>query len=221
MKRIITLLIAFLLLLSLTACAEEKQDPDTTTAAGDSSTTAAEVDSLSPEESFELPAESTEYAGKFIIYNGFSDATTLFTTCTMVSEDGVSGDALDAAIYRRCLTMEEKYGVEVCEVPIAASQQYDAVEKDAWELTFPAAFAVLGSRPYEYEVVAHGAGGKTEAFHVMANGYNHAPGHPRAKGASSCCVSADRLPPGTTHFTVTPLDCWWNKGAALTVKMPV
>ena len=95
------------------------------------------------------------------------------------------------------------------------------MEKDAWELTFPAAFAVPGSRPYEYEVVAHGAGGKTEAFHVMANGYNHAPGHPRAKGASSCCVSADRLPPGTTHFTVTPLDCWWNKGAALTVKMPV
>ena len=35
MKRIITLLIAFLLLLALTACAEEKQDPDTTTAAGD------------------------------------------------------------------------------------------------------------------------------------------------------------------------------------------
>lgn len=98
---------------------------------------------------------------------------------------------------------------------------YDAVEKDAWELTFPAAFAVPGSRPYEYEVIAHGAGGKTEAFHVMANGYNHAPGHPRAKGDSSCCVSADRLPPGTTHFTVTPLDCWWNKGAALTVKMPV
>ncbi len=130
MKRIITLLIAVLMLLSLTACVDQVQKPDTTTAAGDSSTTAAEVDSLSPEESFELPAESTEYAGKFIIYNGFSDATTLFTTCTMVSEDGVSGDALDAAIYRRCLMMKEKYGVDVCEVPIAASQQYDAVEKD-------------------------------------------------------------------------------------------
>lgn len=98
---------------------------------------------------------------------------------------------------------------------------YDAAEKDAWELTFPAALAEDGARPFEYEVVAHGAEGKTEAFHVVAEGFCHPRGHRRARADSSCRVAADRLPPGATRFTVTPLDCWWNRGAPLEAKIPV
>ncbi len=95
---------------------------------------------------------------------------------------------------------------------------HDAVEKDAYELTFPAALAG-GMRPYEYEIVAHGADGKTADFHVLAEGFNHALAHKRATADSLCRVALDRLPAGTTHFTVCPLDCWWNKGAPLTVKI--
>ncbi len=95
----------------------------------------------------------------------------------------------------------------------------ESKEKDAYELTFPAANAVAEVRVYEYEVVAHGAENKTATFHVMAEGYNHAPEHPRAKAQARCVVSADRLPAGAASFTITPLDCWWNRGRALEVKI--
>ena len=95
---------------------------------------------------------------------------------------------------------------------------HDSVEKDAYELKFPAALAVTGARPYEYEVVAYGAEGKTESFHFIAEGFNHALSHKKATADMVCRVALDRLPAGTTHFTVAPMDCWWNKGAAVKVE---
>ncbi|MGN0847011.1 MAG: metallophosphoesterase family protein [Kiritimatiellia bacterium] len=96
---------------------------------------------------------------------------------------------------------------------------HEPVEKDAYELTFPAALAAAGTRPYEYEIVAHGAGGATQSFFVVAEGYHQPISHKRATANSSCRVAVDRLPAGVTHFTVIPMDCWHNKGAALTVKV--
>ena len=95
----------------------------------------------------------------------------------------------------------------------------DAAEKIAYELTFPAALGAAGSRPHEYEITAEGAEGKTAIFHVIAEGFNHALEHPRAKADSSFCVAADRLPAGLKRFSVRPLDCWWNKGAPLSVDV--
>ena len=95
---------------------------------------------------------------------------------------------------------------------------HDSVEKDAYELTFPAALAVQGARPHEYEIAAEG-GEKRAVFHVIAEGYNHARAHKRATADSSCRLAADRLPAGTTRLAVTPLDCWWNRGKALTVNV--
>ncbi len=99
------------------------------------------------------------------------------------------------------------------------TKTHASVEKEAYELTFPAALTEKGARPYEYEIIAHGADGKTADFHVMAEGFNHALSHTRATANSYCRIALDRLPAGTTHFTVRPLDCWWNKGAPLTVKI--
>lgn len=95
----------------------------------------------------------------------------------------------------------------------------DAAEKIAYELTFPAALGAAGSRPHEYEITAEGAEGKTAIFHVIAEGFNHALEHPRAKADSSFCVAADRLPAGLKRFSVRPLDCWWKKGAPLSVDV--
>lgn len=126
MKKIAIVVLAAVMLASLASCGV-KGDPNVTTAGGGTTAPAATVD---PAQSFDLPDESMEYAGKFIILNGFSSATTLFTTCTMVSEDGGAGDALDTAIYRRGAIMKDRYGVDVRELPIATSQQYSTVEKD-------------------------------------------------------------------------------------------
>ncbi len=92
--------------------------------------------------------------------------------------------------------------------------------KDCVELTFPAATAQAGARPYEYEITAYGRDGTSSSHHVLAEGFHQAPSHPRAKADSSCIVSLDRLPKDPVRFTVTPLDCWWNKGAPLELLLP-
>ena len=95
------------------------------------------------------------------------------------------------------------------------------VEKNCVELVFPPADAVADARVLEYEVKAFGADGQTAAFHVLAEGFNHAPAHTRAQANSSCRVSIDRLPAGTTRFEVTPLDTWCTRGKPLSVKFKV
>lgn len=129
MKRItVVILLAAAMLAAFASCGKTGDSDDTTRSASGTTGAVATVD---PSESFDLPIESTEYAGKFVILNGFSNATTLFTNCSMVSEDGGAGDALDTAIYRRGVIMKDRYGVDVRELPIATSQQYSTVEKEA------------------------------------------------------------------------------------------
>ena len=102
-----------------------------------------------------------------------------------------------------------------------------SVEKEAYKLTIPAALAVEDARPHEYEIAAEkadgtpvlAADGKPATFYVMAEGYNHALAHPKAKSASKCILSVDRIPVGTEVLAVRPLDSFWNKGAPLRVKV--
>lgn len=100
-----------------------------------------------------------------------------------------------------------------------ATQGHPAVEKEAYKLTFPAALAAPGARPFEYEIIAVGKDGTRADFHVVAEGFNHALSHKRATANSSCTISIDRLPADTVAFEVRPLDCFWRKGAPLTVSV--
>ena len=92
-----------------------------------------------------------------------------------------------------------------------------SAKKPAVELAFPAAIAAKGARPFEYEIVAEGAAGKKATFRVVAEGFNHAPEHRRFSGETICRIAVDRLPAGPVRYTVTPLDCWWNRGQPLTL----
>ena len=94
-----------------------------------------------------------------------------------------------------------------------------SVEKDAYELVFPAALASAAARPWEYEVSAQGESGEAKTFHVMAEGFNHARQHARATADMTCRIPMDRLPKGLKSFSVAPLDCWWNRGAALRIDV--
>ena len=94
------------------------------------------------------------------------------------------------------------------------------VEKDVVEIVIPAARPTAANRCTEYVVTAHGAGGRTAEFNVLAEGFDRPPSHPRALGPTVFSVSTDRLPAGTGRFTVEPLDCWWNRGRPLSAEMP-
>ena len=100
-----------------------------------------------------------------------------------------------------------------------ATAGHPAVEKDAVAFDIPPALAVANARPHEFEILAKGAEGRTAVFHVIANGFNHALSHKRASAPTPFKVALDRLPAGTTALEVRPLDCWWNKGAPLVVKI--
>jgi len=100
-----------------------------------------------------------------------------------------------------------------------AKDKASRVEKPSWELLFPQAFAEPAARPHEYEIAAEG-GVARETFFVLAEGFNHALGHAKTKRPGRCVLAQDRLPAGTTRLVVTPLDCWWNRGRALTVALP-
>lgn len=132
MKKYLALILACLMLISLAACSENTpNDPtDETTTAPSAAVSDEPTVTSDPSLVFELPAESTEYAGKFVILNGFFDATTLFTTCSVLGDSDTSADQLDAAIYRRNSMVSDRYGVEISELPCATKNQYSTFEKD-------------------------------------------------------------------------------------------
>lgn len=132
MKKILASLIALTALLSLVACSTPGNSDSTTAGngpSGNSSKPVAET-TTDPKYQFEFSETSTEYAGKFVILNGFSEATTLFTTCSMLGSGDSSADQLDAAIYRRNIMLSDRYGVEVSEIPCATNKQYSNFEKE-------------------------------------------------------------------------------------------
>jgi len=110
---------------------------------------------------------------------------------------------------------DAKLVVEKVTAKTRATAGHPAVQKEAYRITIPAALAAPGARPHEYEVAAEGKSGKAATFYVMAEGFNHALTHPRATAPTTCTLTTDRLPENVACFKVRPLDCWWNKGAAL------
>lgn len=129
MKKFLALLIVITSLISLASCADTGNS-DTTTASNVAQTTSGDATTVDPSAQFEFPETSSDYAGKFVILNGFSEATTLFTTCSMLGSGDSSADQLDSAIYRRNIMLSDRYGVEVSEIPCATKSQYTTFEKE-------------------------------------------------------------------------------------------
>ena len=93
-----------------------------------------------------------------------------------------------------------------------------SVEKDVYEITFPAAKAVASARVMDYEVsVVPKAGGDKAVRYVVPEGFNMAVSDKRVKKAVKCRIAADQLPPeGTFRFEVRPRNSFGKTGAAIT-----
>ena len=85
----------------------------------------------------------------------------------------------------------------------------------AVRLSFPAANAAKGARPYDYLVEIAG-GGERIVRAVLAEGVELGAGTKAAKGASHCVLARDGLPRGTVSFSVRPGECFGALGRPLT-----
>ena len=90
-----------------------------------------------------------------------------------------------------------------------------ATEKDAFRISVPATVADKDARLYEFEFLAEGRDGTKRVKYVIAEGFNHAPNHPKAQFPSWCAFALDDLPKGEVRFTVTPMNCFHRRGEPL------
>ena len=115
---------------------------------------------------------------------------------------------------RPSFVADAKLAVRRCKARNCKREEVDAVE-----IVIPPAVQTSADRCIEFAVTAFGKDGAKAEFNVLAEGFDRPPNHPRACGPTVFSVAADRLPAGTTRFEVAPLDCWWNRGAALSVAL--
>ena len=119
---------------------------------------------------------------------------------------------------------DAKLTVERAKVKIRGGKSPDgkasvpSVAKDGFRLTIPAPTVNVFARSYEFEVVAEAKSGVKKTKYVMAEGFNHAPGHAKANAPTPCAFAADELAPGEVTFTVTPLNCYGSRGRPLTAS---
>ena len=88
-------------------------------------------------------------------------------------------------------------------------------EKDIYSITFPAANAQAGARPFEYKVAIKPEGGKDIVRHVLAQGFNMPLCDKLAQGESSFQIAADQLPKAPFRFEVRPVSSLGLAGAPL------
>lgn len=90
-----------------------------------------------------------------------------------------------------------------------------AEAKEAFQVVIPPAVADKTARLFELEVVAEAKGGARVVKFLMAEGFNHAPTHPKARTPNVCNFSLDELPKGEVRFVVTPMNCFHARGKSL------
>lgn len=92
-----------------------------------------------------------------------------------------------------------------------------SVEKDVYEISFPAATAVAGARALDYEIAAvSGVDGKRTVRYVLPEGYYVSLNDKRLKKAVKCRIAVDQLPPeGTFRLEVRPRNSFGAKGRAI------
>ena len=73
-----------------------------------------------------------------------------------------------------------------------------------------------GARAYFFEVSATPRGGGAVVVRrILAEGFNHACGHARAKAETICLFGVDELPKGDVVFSARPVNCYGRAGAAI------
>ena len=88
------------------------------------------------------------------------------------------------------------------------------VEKDVFELTFPAANAVKGARVLEYRVDVTPEGGETVVKRMMADGFYLPEDAPKANGTCVFKVAVDAFPSAKSYaFSVYPVGSLGKVGA--------
>lgn len=91
-------------------------------------------------------------------------------------------------------------------------------EKDVLEVKIPAPVARDGARAYRFEVTVAAPGFKRVKY-VLAEGFNQASGNEWASGSTICRFAADDLPTGPLIVSVTPENCFYRRGPALSVNL--
>ena len=59
--------------------------------------------------------------------------------------------------------------------------------------------------------------GKKQVKRILAKGYNHSVEHPEAKSAQTCVFVKDCPDDAAVKFTVTPMNCFGERGRELTL----
>ena len=85
----------------------------------------------------------------------------------------------------------------------------------AVRLSFPAAKAVKGARPYDYLVEIKGGNGERLVRAVLAQGVELGADSKAASGASCCVLAREGLPKGCVSFSVRPGECFGALGRPL------
>lgn len=125
LKKLLSSALAVLILISLVSCANTGNDPDDTTRPA--STTGNDTDTIDettvdPAQVFELPQETQQYAGKFVILNS--------SGISFVSLDEQSPDTLSQAVFKRNAIMSERYGVDINEITVKSSKAATTAETE-------------------------------------------------------------------------------------------
>lgn len=87
--------------------------------------------------------------------------------------------------------------------------------KPGFKVTAPAAVPDPAARLFEIEFVAESSDGKRCAKRLLAEGFNHSPGHKKAKSKQWCYFRREELGEGDLRFTATPSNCFGTRGKPL------
>ncbi|MBP5510674.1 MAG: metallophosphoesterase [Kiritimatiellae bacterium] len=93
-----------------------------------------------------------------------------------------------------------------------------SVAKDSVQITAPASLPDRNARLYCYEFTAESKSGEKKVKRVLAEGYNHAPEHPRAKLPTLCVFAKDELPAGELRFTAVPRNSFGLAGKTFSTE---
>jgi len=100
-----------------------------------------------------------------------------------------------------------KIAVERVETKNRAGKTVAAVK-----LSFPAANAAKGVRPFDYKIEIAGKDGESISRSVLAQGVELGVGSSAAKGPSECTLALETLPAGPLTFKVFPGECFGKLG---------
>jgi len=99
-------------------------------------------------------------------------------------------------------------------------EKVPAVTKACYKVLAPEIVADRNARGYDLEFVAEAKDGSRKVKRVMAEGFNHATTHRKAKARTCCYFAEDELSSGPVRFLVTPLGCFGQRGATVSVAAP-